>query len=211
MIQVSRIVNERASEVLLALIEVREGLRLGELAAVLEVPLSSVQRTIEGLLDDAVVVQVGSTRPRYRLAPEIPQIALAELASWRVGLARAREVRQAAAAFGVAGNARDGDLTASLDAALDEEGLADRLRSMAGRLMWWMKPSDAFEQPARLVAQAMAIGTTEDAELVERVFGEEAMRTVLASAPPGIFDHRRWDLWHLRFGYRRTPPLPTRG
>jgi hypothetical protein len=57
----------------------------------------------------------------------------------------------------------------------------------------------------------MAIGTTEDAELAEHVFGEEAMRIALATAPPGVFDRRRWDLWHLRFGYRRTPPLPTRG
>ena len=201
----------RASEALLALIEGHDGLRLGELAEVLDAPLSSVQRTIEGLLDEGVVIQVGTSRPRYRLAPEVPAGALAELASWRVSPPRARVVRQAAAAFGAPGSALDSELSTSLRTALDEEGVAVRLHGMARRLMWWMKPSDALGHPARLIAQAMAIGTTEDAELAEHVFGEEAMRIVLATAPPGVFDGRRWDLWHLRFGYRRTPPLPTRG
>jgi hypothetical protein len=208
---VSQVLSVRASEALLALIEGHDGLRLGELAEVLDAPLSSVQRTIEGLLDEGVVVQVGSSRPHYRLAPEVPAGALAELASWRVSPPRARLVRQAAAAFGSPGSALDGELSTSLRAALDEEGVAVRLHGMARRLMWWMRPSDALGHPARLIAQAMAIGTTEDAELAEHVFGEEAMRKVLATAPPGVFDRRRWDLWHLRFGYRRTPPLPTRG
>ena len=83
--------------------------------------------------------------------------------------------------------------------------------------IWRLSPNRASQirqqvlrRPERLVAQAMAIGTSADAEFVETVFGIEAMRHVLADAPAGIFDPRKWDYWHLRFGYRRTPPLPTR-
>jgi hypothetical protein len=81
---------------------------------------------------------------------------------------------------------------------------------MATRLAWWQPAAQTLRRPERLIAQAMAIGTSEDAERVEMIFGTEAMRRVLAGAPAGIFGSRRWDYWHLRFGYRRTPPLPTR-
>ena len=81
---------------------------------------------------------------------------------------------------------------------------------MAERLVWWQRAGQTLRRPERLIAQVMAVGTGADAEWVEAIFGTEAMRRVLAATPAGTFDPRRWDYWHLRFGYLRTPPLPTR-
>lgn len=88
--------------------------------------------------------------------------------------------------------------------------VAAQLGEMAERLIWWQSAQRSLRTPERLVSQAMAIGSDKDVQRVEKIFGTEAMRAVLASAPPGVFDHRKWDYWHLRFGYKRTPPLPSR-
>jgi hypothetical protein len=84
------------------------------------------------------------------------------------------------------------------------------MADMAERLVWWQPAHQTLRRPERLIAQAMAVGASDDADRVEVLFGTEAMRRVLAAAPAGIFDRRRWDYWHLRFGYTRTPPLPRR-
>ena len=102
------------------------------------------------------------------------------------------------------------NLEARLHTAMTSWEAAERISDMAERLVWWQRVEQTLRRPERLIAQAMAVGTSEDAERVEAIFGTEAMRRVLAAAPAGIFDTRRWDYWHLRFGYVRTPPLPTR-
>jgi hypothetical protein len=102
------------------------------------------------------------------------------------------------------------ELESGLRQALKDPQTAERLRGMAERLIWWQRADESLRRPERLIAQAMAVGTSDDADLVETIFGIEAMRQILAAAPAGIFDPRKWDYWHLRFGYRRTPPLPTR-
>ena len=93
---------------------------------------------------------------------------------------------------------------------MTDQETAERLGDMAERLVWWQRAGQTLRRPERLIAQAMAVGTGADAEWVEAIFGTEAMRRVLAAAPAGTFDPRRWDYRHLRFGYLRTPPLPTR-
>jgi hypothetical protein len=81
---------------------------------------------------------------------------------------------------------------------------------MAARLIWWRTPRDSLRDPTRLVLQAMAIGTWEDATLISEVYGEDLLRTALAAAPPGVFGAAAWQYWHARLGYWRPPPLPTR-
>lgn len=205
-----QMLTERTTAALVALAERPSGLRLAEVAKLTHAPLSSAQRTIESLLDEGLVVRVGDSRPTYRLAPEAPRRALAELAAWRLTAARAAEISQQVAALdGDAGLPRL-DLAVRLRAALADPVGAEELNEMAERLIWWQGARQSLRRPERLIAQAMAIGTTADAELVERIFGQEALRAVLADAPAGVFSDRRWDSWHLRFGYRQTPPLPTR-
>jgi DNA-binding MarR family transcriptional regulator len=205
-----QMLSERTAATLVALTERPGGLRLAELAKLTGSPLSSAQRTVEALLDEGLVVREGNSRPRYRLAPEAPAEALATLAGWRLTQRRAAQIRQQAAAMDGEAKLPRLDLEARLRAAMTSREAAERISDMAKRLIWWQRAEQTLRRPERLIAQAMAVGTSEDAERVEAIFGTEAMRRVLAAAPAGIFDPRRWDYWHLRFGYGRTPPLPTR-
>lgn len=86
----------------------------------------------------------------------------------------------------------------------------EELRAVARRLIWWQDPETSLAQPERLIAQVMTLGTWEDVELIREVYGEDALRAVLASPPPGVFDARSWSYWHVRFGTEGVPPLPRR-
>lgn len=84
------------------------------------------------------------------------------------------------------------------------------LESLARRLIWWKPPSEALAAPERLLAQVMALGTWDDIQLAEQEWGREAFRRVLTAPPPGVFDHRSWNYWHVVFGIMPVPPLPVR-
>ena len=202
--------SERTAAAWVALTERPVGLRLAELARLTGSPLSSAQRTVEALLDEGLVVREGDIRPRYRVAPEAPAEALTALAVWRLTQRRAAQIRQQTAAMEGDTELPRLDLGARLREVMTSWEAAERISDMAERLIWWQRAEETLRRPERLIAQAMAVGTGEDADRLEAIFRTEAMRRVLAAAPAGIFDARRWDYWHLRFGYRRTPPLPTR-
>ncbi len=202
--------SERTAATLVALAARPAGLRLAELARLTGGPLSSSQRNIESLLDGGLVIRDGERRPRYRVAPDAPADALTRLALWRLSPSRAFLIRQQVQAMDGDAELPRLDLGASLRLAMQDLKTTERLRHMAQRLIWWQGAEQSFHRPERLIAQAMAIGTSDDADFVQAIFGIESMRHVLAAAPAGIFEPRKWDYWHLRFGYRRTPPLPTR-
>ena len=202
--------SERTAAALVALTRRPSGLRLAQLARLTGAPLSSAQRTVEVLLDEGVVVRDGEKRPRYRMAPGAPADALSTLAAWRLPPRRAAQIRQQTAAMDGDAKLPRLDLEACLRAVTKDPLAAEFLADLAERLVWWLPAEQTLHHPERLIAQAMAVGTSEDAERVEAIFGTEAMRRVLAAAPAGIFDPRRWDYWHLRFGYGRIPPLPAR-
>ena len=206
----SQIPRERTSAVLVALAERPSGLRLAALARATGAPLSSTQRIVEALLEESVVVRDGARRPLYRVAPEAPVEALLALASWRLPPGQVAQIRQRMAAMDEAPMRVDLEVEDRLRAAMNEPAAAKTVNDLAERLIWWQPAQQTLRNPERLVAQAMAVGASGDAERVEALVGTEAMRRVLAAAPAGIFDRRRWDYWHLRFGYARTPPLPTR-
>ncbi len=205
-----QMLGERTAATLVALAARPAGLRLAELARLTGGPLSSAQRNIESLLDEGVVIRDGGHRPRYRLAPDAPADALARLAIWRLSPRRAFLIRQQVEAMEGDADLPQLDLGARLQLAMGNPEIAERLTDLAERLIWWQRAEQVLRRPERLIAQAMAIGTSDDADFVQAIFGIEAMRHVLNAAPAGIFEPRKWDYWHLRFGYRRTPPLPTR-
>jgi len=205
-----QMLGERTAATLVALAARPAGLRLAELARLTGGPLSSAQRNIESLLDEGLVIRDGAHRPRYRLAPDAPADALARLAIWRLSPRRAFLIRQQVEAMEGDADLPQLDLGARLQLAMGNPETAERLTDLAERLIWWQRTEQSLHRPERLIAQAMAIGTSDDAGAIEAIFGIEAMRQILAAAPAGVFDPRKWDYWHLRFGYRRTPPLPTR-
>jgi len=85
-----------------------------------------------------------------------------------------------------------------------------RMRELAAKLIWWKGPDEALADERRFLAQAMTLGNWEEMEFVRSVYGDDALRAVLTDAPPGVFDQRSWNYWHLMFGEATVPPLPRR-
>lgn len=84
------------------------------------------------------------------------------------------------------------------------------IERLARRLIWWKSPEESLRRPERVIAQVMALGTWEDIELAKREWGVDALRGVLAMPPPGVFDRRSWNYWHVIFGIAPVPALPVR-
>ena len=84
------------------------------------------------------------------------------------------------------------------------------LRVVAAKLFWWKGPDEALADERRFLAQAMTFGSWTDMQVVSSNYEEQALRAVLADAPPGVFDRRSWAYWHARFGVDPVPPLPKR-
>jgi len=91
-----------------------------------------------------------------------------------------------------------------------ETGADASLLAIAEKLCWWEAPEQALRRRDRFVAQVMVLGNWDDVQAVRNSFGEEAFRAVLRSPPPGVFDARSWNYWHLALGVQPVPPLPTR-
>lgn len=92
----------------------------------------------------------------------------------------------------------------------ESTGVDPRLLEVAARLIWWKAPDAALADHGRFLAQAMTLGNWQDMELVDSIFGTDALKAVLADAPPGVFDPRSWAYWHARLGLTPVPPLPRR-
>ena len=84
------------------------------------------------------------------------------------------------------------------------------LRDLARRLVWWLEPDVALADRRRFLAQAMTDADLDDMWFIREVFGDDALRAVLADPPPGMFDRRSWAYWHVKLGYDGVPPMPVR-
>lgn len=84
------------------------------------------------------------------------------------------------------------------------------LEHVAERLFWWKSPDEALAHPRRFLAQVMTYGTVEDLVTTLQHFPKSALREVLSDPPPGVFDPRSWNYWHVFFGIAPTPELPKR-
>ena len=84
------------------------------------------------------------------------------------------------------------------------------LEALARRLIWWKPPAEALDRPERLIAQVMALGTWDDILTARKQWGDDGFRRVLAQPPPGVFDKRSWNYWHVVFNVNPVPPLPVR-
>jgi hypothetical protein len=84
------------------------------------------------------------------------------------------------------------------------------LIELARRYVWWEQPARAAADRTRLLCQLMQLGTWEDVRLAKRLLGSDAFRDALRAAPPGVFDERSWNFWHLNLFQAPPPPLPVR-
>lgn len=92
---------------------------------------------------------------------------------------------------------------------IDRQGLM----LLAQKYIWWKSPSDAADQPERVIAQVMNIGDFEDIQRLEALAGNDMLVEVLNRAEIGQFTPRSWTYWHYRLGIAdidQVPPLPSR-
>lgn len=92
----------------------------------------------------------------------------------------------------------------------DLEVSRDVLHELARRYVWWLSPTETLARPNLLLCQLMQLGTAEDVRLARDLLGDDAFRDALRMAPPGIFEDRSWNFWHLVLLGRSPPPLPSR-
>lgn len=89
------------------------------------------------------------------------------------------------------------------------------LLRIAPRYVWWKTPEKALWSVQHLLARIMDYGTLTDLIELRRLFGEEILQEVLASALIGQFRPRSWFFWHYQLDMavypdKPVPPLPTR-
>lgn len=85
-----------------------------------------------------------------------------------------------------------------------------QLERLAKRYVWWETPKWAYQHPTVFLANLMNLGVWEDILLARKLLGDTVLKQALLEAPPGYFNYRSWDYWHLKFGITPIPPLPKR-
>ncbi len=84
------------------------------------------------------------------------------------------------------------------------------LLRIAKRVVWWEHPETTLGREGAFLCRVMALGTLDDVNIVESIYGVERLRRALEAAAPGILDARSWHYWHHRLGLGCPGPLPTR-
>jgi hypothetical protein len=84
------------------------------------------------------------------------------------------------------------------------------LLELARRYVWWQSPAQTLVRPALFLCQLMQLGTAEDVRCARSLLGDDAFRSALRLAPPGVLDARSWNFWHLVLLGQPPPPPPAR-
>jgi len=93
---------------------------------------------------------------------------------------------------------------------LPNPAMKEELCRVAAKVFWWGTPEEALQEVTRFVAQVMTYGDWEDVRTTMQALGKESFRETLENPPPGVFDKKSWNYWHLYFGLTPAPPLPER-
>jgi hypothetical protein len=80
---------------------------------------------------------------------------------------------------------------------------------LAAAYVWWQNPETSLKEPEKILRQILKMGTAGDYVAACEIWGEEAFRSALVTAPPGALDERSWQFWHRYFGME-PPAVPRR-
>ena len=69
---------------------------------------------------------------------------------------------------------------------------------LARKYLWWEPVGVEPHSEARIIAQAMNLGTFEDIRRMEKTFGFRRLVDVLTNAEPGWLSDRSWEFWRGR-------------
>jgi hypothetical protein len=84
------------------------------------------------------------------------------------------------------------------------------LRRVAKRVVWFKAPDEALKDVKLFLAHVMTYGTLSDISTVLQDFSEGDFEATISDPPPGVFDHRSWTYWNVRYHREPVPPLPRR-
>ena len=82
--------------------------------------------------------------------------------------------------------------------------------NVARNVIWFEPPERALTDPIRFLAYLMTYGTADEVTVIMRYLDYDDFREALDRAPPGIFDARSWNYWHLMTDRYPSPPMPKR-
>jgi hypothetical protein len=85
------------------------------------------------------------------------------------------------------------------------------LQYFARKYVWWQEPGTALDDPHRIIAQVMNLGTFEDVRKLRHDVGDATFKQALREARPGEFSESSWHHWHLVLGEAEVnsiPPMP---
>jgi hypothetical protein len=86
----------------------------------------------------------------------------------------------------------------------------EELYAVAKRVVWFDSAEETLRYPRRFLAYLMTYGTLEEILTARKYFCDAEFESVLADAPPGIFDPASWNYWNLVYKRKPVPPLPRR-
>jgi len=66
-------------------------------------------------------------------------------------------------------------------------------------VVWFKAPEETLQEPKLFLAHLMTYGTLEDIATAMKYYTEADFDLVLKDPLTGIFDHRSWKYWNLRF------------
>jgi hypothetical protein len=88
-----------------------------------------------------------------------------------------------------------------------ESGLIAELER---KYLWWKPVGGSPHAAARIIAQAMEVGTFDDIRRLEQTLGPDRLAQIMLKAAPGWFSERSWEFWRGRLStaLARTNAIP---
>ena len=98
--------------------------------------------------------------------------------------------------------------------ALDAHDLpADLATDLESRFFWWEPVGSQPRSHARILAQAMDLGSFDDVRRLEKTLGPDWLLEAMLGAEPGWISERSWEFWRGRLMLatgRAIPEAPPR-
>jgi hypothetical protein len=76
------------------------------------------------------------------------------------------------------------------------------------KYLWWEPVGGEPHSEARIIAQAMNLGTFDDMRRLEKALGPRRLADVMRQAEPGWFNDRSWELWRGRLSRALGEAMP---
>jgi hypothetical protein len=84
------------------------------------------------------------------------------------------------------------------------------IAELGRKYIWWEPIGDQPHSEARIIAQAMNLGTFDDIRRLETTLGHERLAGVMLRAAPGWLSDRSWEFWRGRLSFALGEPMPEK-